>query len=177
MAALKVAIVIAVVTIAMLTQLELDEDPLVVERAVSIPSSKDKVFSYLADIENMANWFPDVVSEQPFDNSKIGVGKRYYEQIQLPIIGEKKAVLEITKYAPQKHAIVFESDHDWVLPRYEVKCIDHENENGKLRTKVIWKMYTRRRSYLYYGTVLQLLRLVMPDRTAGALFQLFYRFA
>ncbi|XP_077998940.1 uncharacterized protein LOC144451911 [Glandiceps talaboti] len=171
----RVAIVIVVVAIAVLAQLELDEDPLVVERMINIPGPKEMVFPYVAEIENLPQWYPGVVNEHPFDNSELGVGKRYYEFLNLPVLGERKATLEVTKYMPKKNVIAFETDLDLLLPRYEVQCVEHRDDKGKLKTKVIWQMYTRKRSYLYYGTALQFLRIIMKDRVAAALFQLFFK--
>nr|XP_006817337.1 PREDICTED: probable flavin-containing monoamine oxidase A-like [Saccoglossus kowalevskii] len=49
----KLALVIIAVAIATLAQLEVDEDPLVVERHVTIPRTKSEVFDYVANIEKM----------------------------------------------------------------------------------------------------------------------------
>ncbi|XP_077869789.1 uncharacterized protein LOC144362078, partial [Saccoglossus kowalevskii] len=122
-------------------------------------------------------WFPGVTVEDPIDNSKLGVGKLYYEYLSLPVIGVTKVTLEITKYKPRKHIIGYETDLDMIMPRYEIKCEEKADDAGKLKTRVIWKMYTRKRSYLYYGTVLQVMRVIMKDRAASALLQLFYKFA
>ncbi|XP_071953729.1 uncharacterized protein [Antedon mediterranea] len=142
--------VILVSICAMLSQLEVDYDPLIVDKSVVLARTQKQVFYYVADFHNHKKWIGGIGKTEELDDSLMGEGKQFYQMVETPFVGETKQQLEILQYTPTSK-LVYNSNMELLKPRMELE-ITPGNKPGQ--TRLTWKTYSRRRSYLFCMTIL-----------------------
>ncbi|XP_071495375.1 uncharacterized protein [Diadema antillarum] len=160
-------VVIVVIFIATLAQLELDTEPLVARRSVTLQRPKDEAFQMITNIHKFEKWMTTVVHVAEDDGSLAKVGKsfRLYTRTPLKTLEVPAA---ITKYQPIS-SFEFETQSLLFSTRF-VFDIEHGDRDGFSR--LTWKIYARRRSYLYLVTVVQPLKFILSNHVTASLLSL-----
>lgn len=125
-----------------------------------IECPRDAAFTYAANLENFAEWFPGVIQMTaadglPFD----AVGKQYREIVAVPWRGQQPVLLRVVEVASPSW-IVTEGALPTVLPRMEIGF----REAGPDRCEVEWRMFSRTTSGFARWTILPLARRLMTRR-------------
>jgi hypothetical protein len=117
-------------------------------------------FSYAANLENFAQWFPGVIrmtsaNDLPFD----AAGKQYLETVVLPLRGQRAVGIRVVD-VDMPFRIVTEGELPTVLPRMEMAF----REWGPDRCEVDWTMFSRNTRGIARWTLLPLARRLMTRR-------------
>ncbi|XP_072037672.1 uncharacterized protein [Amphiura filiformis] len=168
MAVFSLGVIVVVVIIAALFQMEVDYEPLIAEKTVVVQASNVDSFKVVADVPNFDKWINFITKVNEMDNSRVGVGKSFEVHVHFPFIGENQYRLDITNYGPPK-SLSFDADFELLLPRTIVEIKDGDMLGV---SKITWRLYSKRRSYLFCGTVLPISRFIMTKQLQGALFRL-----
>lgn len=125
---------------------------------INTNTSQEESFLYVSNMDNFADWFPEVVEIVSKNKDPIRVGKQYLETVKMPLIGDKKATLTVKDYELDSRFST-EGDFSPLLPRMEI-CVSADS-NGK--TRINWAFYSRNSSKIFKLFV-PLLRYVMSKR-------------
>ena len=76
-----------------------------VERSARIGASREEVFAYLADLENLAEWQTGVVSAERTSEGEMGVGAT--ARVVRQMMGQRmEAPLTVTEYEPPGRMVI-----------------------------------------------------------------------
>lgn len=112
------------------------------EHSLSIDAPIDRVFAFLANHENYALWYPNVISiisANPLPHGQ--VGKVYQEDIRLPTRRLQRINITVVE-SRSPNLFVTEGDFAPLHPRMEV----HLSEQSTGETLLNWRFYSRSQS-------------------------------
>ncbi len=117
---------------------------LVVDRQFNLPMLVEKVFDYLSDHTNYADWYPGVISvSKRINDEQIGVGTIFDEVIRLPTGGETTIEITVVEHDARRR-FVTEGNFKPLFPRMEFDFCS-EPSGG---TQVRWRFLTRNPSWI-----------------------------
>ncbi|XP_033114189.1 uncharacterized protein LOC117114608 [Anneissia japonica] len=160
--------VVLVAISAVLSQLEVSYDPLIVSKSVVLAKTPKQVFYYVADFHNHNKWIGGISKTEELDGSLMGEGKLFHQMVETPFVGEVRHQIEILQYNPPSK-VVYNSDMELLKPRIELE-ITPGSKVG--HTRLTWKTYSRRRSYLFCVTVLPISQYISNENLRSTLFNL-----
>ncbi|XP_038060651.1 uncharacterized protein LOC119731547 [Patiria miniata] len=163
----QVGVVIIVTAIALLYQLELDYDPLIVQRSAVVARNTDDVFKYLKEVVDYPKWTGFVHHVEPLDNSAFGIGKSYHVHLRVPT-GLNRYHTLVRTYTPNSE-LAFDLDMDLLQPIVVIEVTEGAKPG---LSKVSLSIYSQRRSYLFRSTILPVARFVITGHLQGALFHM-----
>ena len=139
---------------------------LLTENTISIACNVGSAFAYATNMENFAQWFPNVRSVVSADTQPHAtLGKQYLELVSTPR-GEQKISLRVKAVEPDR-LFVTEGDYPPLLPRMEI-----EFQPQGTGCTVTWRMFSRNTSLLARFTWLRLARRIISQRAAVGVVQL-----
>lgn len=141
---------------------------LLADASVDIACPCTDVFDYACDLENLAEWFPGVITvvahnDVPFCRR----GREYRETVLLPLRGRRSVPIRVVDSEPPR-SLATEGDLPLVHPRLEI----HITECGADSCSVHWRMLSRSNNALVRFAVLPLVRAVMSRRASAGLHRL-----
>lgn len=168
----QAGLVALVVALGVLTQYEVDHDVLLAEKGLALPVPRAKAFQFIINMKLFPKWVPGVESFEPIDNSPMQVGKHFTEVQSLPIYGDLIYDNLVIAYECPRY-ISFISD-SWLLLRVEIQL--DRRDNPAYPTAFHWKIYSRRRSFLFNYVAAPVLRFVYSHKSRQAMFNLSHMF-
>jgi uncharacterized protein YndB with AHSA1/START domain len=139
---------------------------LLTENTVSIACDVRSAFAYVSNMENFAQWFPNVRLVASADaQAHATLGKQYVEVVATPR-GEQKIPLRVKAVEPDR-LFVTEGEYPPLMPRMEI-----EFQSQGAGCTVTWRMFSRNTSLLARFTWLRLARRVIRERATLGLAQL-----
>lgn len=128
-----------------------------VDQTLSIDAPISKVFDFLANHENYASWYPNVISIVSANQLPHGaVGKIYKEAIRLPTGRNQLINIEVVK-SRTPELFVTEGDFAPLHPRMEVQL----SQKSATETSLNWRFYSRSQSVIGRLLIRFLLKKVM----------------
>lgn len=164
----EISILVTVVVLAIMMQLEVDYEPLIVKKSVVVQATDVELFKFIADVPNYNKWINFITEVNEIDESRMGVGKAFNMYIHYPFIGNVQYRADITNYS-QPRSLAFDADFELLLPRIILE-ISEGSRPGV--SKLTWQMFSKRRSYLFCSTALPISRFIIGKQLQGALFRL-----
>ncbi|MEV0685342.1 SRPBCC family protein [Nocardia sp. NPDC050378] len=138
---------------------------LLADSETTLPCSIMAVFTYVADLENFARWFPGVEAVTAADELPPGVvGKHYLERGTLPTGRTVAISLRVLEACPPVR-LVTERDLALLLPCMELDLEGVDAENCVIR----WRMYSRQRNRLLRWTLLPMAARTIRRRAQAGL--------
>ncbi|XP_071808562.1 uncharacterized protein [Asterias amurensis] len=163
----QVGMLIVLTAIAVLYQVELDYDPLIVQEKAVVARSPEDVFKFMSDIFNYPEWTGIIKRIVPLDDSSLGVGKTFHMHMSVPI-GLKRYHTVVQSYKPGS-LLALTIDMEFLHPTVVIEVNEDERPG---MSKVTMKVYSSRRSYLFRGTLLPISKFVITGHLQGALFHM-----
>jgi hypothetical protein len=138
---------------------------LLVDESLLIESPIGSVFEFLANHENYASWYPNVLSIESANQLPHGtVGKCYKEEIRLPTGRIQMINIEVVESrAPE--LFVTEGDCAPLHPRMEVRL----SEKSAGETLLQWRFYSRSQSLIGRLLIRMLLKRALARDSATGL--------
>lgn len=138
---------------------------LLASTSVVIELPRVRVFDYVTNLTNFAQWFPAVVEVTSRDNvAPATVGKQYDEIFLMPLRGRRSVGIRVIEVDPPWR-IVTEGALALLRPRMEIQFQDA----GLNACKVQWRMLSRNSAPMARWTVLPLARQLMQKRADAAM--------
>ncbi|ELU11267.1 hypothetical protein CAPTEDRAFT_215330, partial [Capitella teleta] len=95
---IKLLVAAIAIILGALTQYEMEEDILLIEKKAALSVNRIKAFQLLSDMSNYKHWFPGVVDFEAVDNMNIALGKHYREHQHWFFYGTLEYSYVITGY-------------------------------------------------------------------------------
>ena len=133
---------------------------LISESSINIELPCIRVFDYISNMENFAQWFPGVISIKSVDQKEHGmVGKKYLEVVSIPLQGKKSIEISVIESIPGK---VFRTTGEFkpLFPRMEIEL----NDSKEGACGLCWRMYSRNDAKLVQLLLLPIAKRIMQKR-------------
>lgn len=137
----------------------------IAEHSVEINNNIEAVFSYVSDMENFGEWFPEVVKITAVNSQNHeSLGKMYRETVKVPTQGEKEVTIKVVEFNKNKK-FVTEGDLFPLLPKMTVLFTSLEDN----KSLVNWKMQSRNNKLFFRLLLLPMIKSLMTKRAKRGL--------
>ncbi|XP_030835476.1 uncharacterized protein LOC100893658 [Strongylocentrotus purpuratus] len=161
--------IVMVVLVAILAQLELESEPLIAQRSATLSSDKHETFRMVTDLQGFHKWMTFVVyvAEDLDTSPQVKMGKPFRMYASSPI-GKIEIPATITKHQYPSR-VEFETKGTMMSVKSNFNIEDGEMAGF---SKLTWKIHAKRKSYLYWVTVVQPLKFILSQQVTASLFNL-----
>lgn len=166
MALIHISVILVAVT-AVLYQLEVSFEPLVASGTVILMRNREDSFKYAANVPHYHKWTLMVSSAEEVSTSHMKAGKTFHLYSDIPLLGRQEIPTKVVVYKPY-HRLDIQTHLHLLEMRISMNFTDTHKDDVPF-TKLDCAIHAKRRSYLYYSTLLQGLRFVMKSQLKGSL--------
>nr|XP_054773079.1 uncharacterized protein LOC129281162 [Lytechinus pictus] len=160
---------VVAVLLAILAQLELVSEPLIAQRSATISSDKYETFRMVTDLHRYHKWMSFIVyvAEDLDTSPQMKIGKPFRLYASSPVGKIELSAMISKHHSPSQYE--FETKGALFGVRSNMEIVD-----GKMAgfSKLTWKIHAKRKSYLYWITVVQPLKFILSQQVTASLFNL-----
>jgi len=145
-----------------------DGDILLIEKSLTIPQSRARVFAIVSDLQQYPEWVDGLVKLEALDTAPMSAGKHFTATYNALMFGETTYSMVMYGYESPRY-VSFLTDC-WTELRTDIS-ID-KIPGGQSQTRVTWKQYSRKRSYLFRYTLAPFLQFIHSHQSRYTMLRL-----